>query len=158
MDMYQLTQVRHRFLKNLWKWYFLSGTEHIFGMDDDEYTGVFEVSYIWFESQNHDPPCSFITTNITLYDRYQRNCNISAAQWWSTYFVALMKAIEVRPSRETVFKFTEEAYYEALADANSCAICRVHAVRHLDAFREYFGRNLDEIVMQTIGEFEFRTP
>jgi hypothetical protein len=160
LDMYQLTQSRYRCVLAIWNWYFLSGTEHFY-QDEGPYGELIEETYVWFNLKSHDREntsgraCSLEVREIRRHDDEDWNyypsgdaLDIFATPWWSTYFVALMKAIELCPSRRTVFKFSDQAYYKALTDASSCAVCRLHAVRHLDSFREYFANNIDEIVTE----------
>jgi hypothetical protein len=154
MDMYKLTQSRYRCVLAIWTWYFLSGTKHFFE-DQGPYGEPVEGTYVWFDLNSHDDglPCSLEVTELRRQDHDDWDYypsgdgfEIFATPWWSTYFVALMKAIELCPSRRTVFKFSDQAYYKALTDASSCAVCRLYAVQHLDSFREYLAKNIDEIV------------
>jgi len=153
MDMFQLTQSRYRCVLAIWAWYFLSETEH-FCLEEGPYGEPVVGTYVWFDRHSHkgNQPCSLEVTEVQRHDHENWNYYpsedfvICATPWWSTYFVALMKAIELCPSRRTVFKFSDQAYYKALTDASSCAVCRLQAVRHLDLFREYFAGNIDEIV------------
>ena len=154
MDMYKLTQSRYQCVLAIWDWYFLSGTKHFFE-DEGPYGEPIEGIYVWFNLNSHGdgPPCSLKVTELRRQDHDDWDYypsgdgfDILATPWWSTYFVALMKAIELCPSRRTVFKFSDEAYYKALRDASSCPVCRLYAARHLDSFREYFAKNIDEIV------------
>jgi hypothetical protein len=154
MDLYQLTQCRYRCVAAIWEWYFNSGTIHSF-REDDPFGERIEAPYVWFDNNSHGSkhPCSFEVTEVKMKDDWNYyppgdGYNIFATSWWSTYFVALMEAIELCPSRRTVFKFSDEdeEYYKALTNASSCAVCRLQAVRHLDFFREDFAKNIDEIV------------
>jgi len=157
MDMYQLTKFRHRCVEAIWNWYFHSETEHI--MVEDTPVGPMPVSYVWFTSKYHenasDRTCSFITTTIVRLDDWNycptyegECCEIYATPWWSAYFVALMRAIELCPSRKTVFNFSEEKYYKALTAASSCTLCRPDAARQLEAFRKDFAADIDRIVKE----------
>jgi hypothetical protein len=153
MDMYRLIQCRYRCVLAIWDWYFLSGIKHFFE-DEGPYGEPIEETYVWFDLKSHgggQPCCSFGVTEVQRQDDWNHyppgdGYEILATPWWSTYFVALMKAIEVCPSRRSVFKFSDQAYYRALRDASSCAVCRLDAVQHLDSFREYFAKKIDEIV------------
>lgn len=155
MDMYQLSQFRHRCVLAIWEWYF--ETKHSF-QEEGPFGEAVEVAYVWFNHKSHrrEPtsgqPCSFEVTRVQRQDDWDHyspcdECfSIFASPWWSSYFVALMKAIELCPSRRTVFKFSNEAYYDALTAASSCEFCRLEAVCHLDFFREDFAWNIDVIV------------
>ncbi|KIM44460.1 hypothetical protein M413DRAFT_353815 [Hebeloma cylindrosporum] len=173
MDMYQLNQCRHRCAHALWDWYF--GTKHAFE-DQGSYGEPIEVPYVWFDERPHnwikehnkeEHTCTFEWTRVLRQDDWssyispdldEDNYIIYATSWWTTYFVQLMKAIEVCPTRRTVFKFSDQAYYDALAASSSCTFCRLDAARHLDYFKEDFAKKLDEIVTQAVGELEFQTP
>jgi hypothetical protein len=156
MDMYQLAQCRYRCVAAIWDWYFLEAP-HFF-QEEGDYGEPIEAPYVWFNPKSHDREpissqrCSFEVTNVqrqddlNYYPPGDGPSDIYATPWYTTYFMALMKAIELRPSRRTVFQFSHKAYYRALAAASSCVICRPQAVRHLDFFREDFAKNLDEIV------------
>jgi len=163
MDMYQLTQCRHRCVQGIWRWYFL--TRHCF-LEVTPY-GELETPYVWFDERSHDKhtpgePCSFVRTEVVRVDDWDYlnfpmdydddHYTVLATTWWSTYFLALMKAIELCPSKRTVVKVSEEACYRALKAASSCTFCRLEAARHLDFFREDFAKNIDEIVTQVKGE------
>ena len=152
MDMYWLMQYRHRCVRAIWDWYFLSGTEHFF-QDEDPDGEPAEGTYVWFNLYSHDggQSCSLEAAEVQRQDDWNYypsgdGFEIFATPWWSTYFVALMKAIELCPSRRTVFKFSDQAYYKAITGASSCPVCRLYAARHLDLFREYFAKSIDEIV------------
>jgi len=155
MDMYHLTKFRHRCVIAVWSWYFYSETEHVF-IEENLFGPPFPVSYVWFTPKSHEnspgQTCSFITTDIVRLDDWdypaypEDSCDVYATSWWSTYFVALMRAIELCPSRKTVFNFSEEEYYKALTAAASCTLCRSDAARQLEAFRKDFAMNIDRIV------------
>jgi hypothetical protein len=160
MDVFQLTQLRHRCVKDIWKWYFLSDIEHLF--HEKHSYALLPTPYVWLNMESHkkkplDQICAFVATDLPRMDD-QDFCPVSTEDfyffspaWWSTYFVALMRAIEVCPSRRTIFNFSEEEYYKALTAASSYDICRPYAVRQLDAFREDFALALDEIVAKVRG-------
>jgi len=153
--MYQLTTFRHRCVVAVWTWYFYLEIEHLF-YEELPFDPPLPVPYVWFTSQSHeDTPsqtCSFITTDIVRLDDWdypaypEDSCDGYATSWWSTYFVALMRAIELCPSKKTVFNFSEEEYYKALTAASSCTLCRPDAARQLEAFRKDFAMNIDRIV------------
>jgi len=157
MDMYQLTKFRHRCVEAIWDWYFRCWTEPI--LVEETPAGPLPVPFVWFTSESHKntpgQTCSFITTSVVRLDDWNyrpvmdpSECclDIYATPWWSTYFVALMRAIELCPSRKTVFDFSEEDYYTALTAASSCTLCNWDAARHLDGFRKHFAWNIDRIV------------
>ena len=156
MDMYQLTKFRHRCVEAIWDWYFHNGAEPI--LVEETPAGPFPVPFVWFTLESHKntpgQTCSFITTSVVRLDDWNycpimdpsECCDIYATPWWSTYFVALMRAIELCPSKKTVFNFSEEEYYKALTAASSCTLCRPDAARQLEAFRKDFAMNIDRIV------------
>ena len=69
------------------------------------------------------------------------------AAWWSTYFVALMSRSRLAPAsnhRQGLRGRILQTPRSSLA--SSCAVCRLHAVRQLVAFRGEFTLVRDKIV------------
>ncbi|KIM44459.1 hypothetical protein M413DRAFT_24954 [Hebeloma cylindrosporum] len=165
MDMYQLNECRHRCVKAIWDWYFKN--KHGFE-EQGPWGELVEEPYVWFDERSHKDRtsgqlCTFECTQVLRQDDWNLHppdeeviYNIYATPWWTAYFVGLMKAIELCPSKQTVLKFSE-AYYDALRDSSSCTFCRLDGARHLDYFKGGFGWNVEAIVKKEISELEFQT-
>lgn len=143
MDVYRLSEFRSQCLKEIWDWYFTTGIDGVFL---EIHPRGPDVKFIWFDLLAHcdDPENSS--------DSPSQACVVSAeitsATWWSIYFLKMMQAVQIIPSRETVFN--NEIYYSAITAAFRCEICGPYASEHLDEFRQQFAQALDEAVIRVL--------